>query len=111
MKKILYIFLFIGFSVAGYGQSKTTPVKENIRVTKLYPNPATNYINFEFSSKTEEPYSILVFSFIGKKVDDVKVSDQKLTLPLNEYYRGVYIYQLRDQKGNIVGSGKFQVVK
>ena len=42
---------------------------------------------------------------------DLKPAEEKITVPLTDFYRGVYIFQLRDAKGNIVESGKFQVVK
>lgn len=82
-----------------------------VKVVKVYPNPATSFINFEFDKRYEPSYTISIYNFIGKKVEDVKVTDQKLTVSLTDYYRGVYIYQLRDKQGNIVASGKFQVVK
>jgi len=44
-------------------------------------------------------------------VDEVKIVDAKMTISLIEYYRGIYIFQIRDKQGNIVDSGKFQVVK
>ncbi len=53
----------------------------------------------------------VIFNFIGKKVEDLKVTDQKITVSLTDFYRGVYIFQLRDKQGNIIESGKFQVVK
>ncbi len=40
------------------------------------------------------------------------VSNLKITLSLtNEFYRGIYVYQLRDNTGKILETGKFQVVK
>lgn len=101
----------MGFSLMGYSQPKPSPVKDVIRVVKLYPNPATNYINFEFDKKANQLYNLEIFSFIGKKVDEIKVTDQKVMISLAEYYRGIYIYQLRDLQGGIVGTGKFQVTK
>ncbi len=44
-------------------------------------------------------------------MEDIKVTDQKITISLTDYYRGLYIFQLRDKQGNIIESGKFQVVK
>jgi hypothetical protein len=44
-------------------------------------------------------------------VEDLKVTDQKITVSLTDFYRGVYVFQLRDKQGNIIESGKFQVVK
>ena len=82
-----------------------------VKTVKFYPNPAVNYINFEFEKNYDNSYSLLIFNFIGKKVIELKISEQKITLPLTDYYRGVYIFQLRDKQGNIVESGKFQVAK
>ena len=42
---------------------------------------------------------------------EIKPADQKIMVSLTDFYRGVYIFQLRDAQGTIVESGKFQVVK
>jgi hypothetical protein len=42
---------------------------------------------------------------------EMKATEPKLTISLTDFYRGVYIFQVRDGQGNIVESGKFQVVK
>lgn len=111
MKKIFYIILLTGFSFTGFSQAKPSNFADAVKITRLYPNPATSYINFEFDKKSDNSYTIVIYSFIGKKVDEIKVNNQKVTIPLSEYYRGIYIFQLRDPQGNIVQSGKFQVVK
>ena len=111
MKKLFYIILFTAFSYSGFSQAKPSSMADVVKVVKVYPNPATNFINFEFDKLYESSYTISIYNFIGKKVEDVKVTDQKLTVLLTDFYRGVYIYQLRDKQGNIVASGKFQVVK
>ena len=82
----------------------------DVKTVKFYPNPAISFINFEFE-KNYDNYKLEIFNFLGKKIKDQKVSDKKITVPLTEFYRGVYIFQLMDPKGNIVESGKFQVVK
>ena len=82
-----------------------------IKTVKYYPNPAVSYINFEFEKNYDNSYSLLIFNFIGKKITELKVTDPKMTVSLTDFYRGVYIFQLRDKQGNIVESGKFQVVK
>lgn len=48
---------------------------------------------------------------MGKKVLEMNPSSLHLNLSLDGYYRGVYIFQLRDKSGKIVDSGKFQVIK
>ena len=113
MKRIFYILFFIG----GFYFSSSAQVKSSVsgstvgKTVKLYPNPAVSFINFEFSKAYDQSYSLQVYNFIGKKVADVKPTEKKISLALTEYYRGVYIFQLRDKQGNIVEAGKFQVVK
>ena len=113
LKRIFYIFLFIaGSHFSSTAQVKSTFISDNeVKTVKFYPNPAVSFINFEFLKAYDKSYSLLIFNFIGKKVIDLKPSEEKIIIPLTDFYRGVYIFQLRDAKGNIVESGKFQVVK
>ena len=113
LKKIFYIFLFIGtFHFTSTAQVKPARIaNEDAKTVKIYPNPATTYINFEFDKNDLNSYSLLIFNFIGKKVEELKIVDVKMTISLIDYYRGIYIFQLRDKQGNIAESGKFQVVK
>lgn len=113
LKKILYILLFIaGFQFNSNAQIKTVRTANDITKTvKFYPNPATSFINFEFDKNYDNSYSLLIFNFIGKKIEEIKVTDKKMTVSLSDYYRGIYVFQLRDKQGSIVESGKFQVVK
>jgi len=48
---------------------------------------------------------------MGKKVFDIKKLPSRVIINLDEFFRGVYIFQLRDKMGTVVQSGKFQVVK
>ncbi|MET3876174.1 hypothetical protein [Chitinophaga sp. OAE865] len=56
-------------------------------------------------------YDLIVYNFLGKKIDQLKGISSKTTVSLDNYYNGLYIFQLRDQRGNLVESGKFNVVK
>lgn len=82
------------------------------KVTHFYPNPATTYINFTFDKSVDKSYSLQIFNFMGRKMNDTRITDSKITITLDDaFLRGLYIYQLRDQSGRIVESGKFQVSK
>jgi hypothetical protein len=81
-----------------------------VNKVKFYPNPASDLINFEFKNFSKAN-TLLIYNFIGKKVIELKSTEQKLTVSLTDFYRGVYIFQLRDPQGSIIESGKFQVVK
>ena len=111
MKKLFYILTFIvGLQASSTAQVRHVAI-DLVKAVKFYPNPATSFINFEFAENYNDSYTLVIFNFIGKKVEDLKVSDQKITVSLTDFYRGVYIFQLRDKQGNIIESGKFQVVK
>ena len=85
---------------------------DSSRITHFYPNPATSYINFTFNNTIDKSYTLQIYNFIGRKMSEVRIAEPKITLPLDDnYYRGLYIFQLRDKDGRIIESGKFQVVK
>lgn len=113
LRKIFYIFIFIaGLQFQGNAQVKPArSINSNVKTVKFYPNPAVSFITFEFTGKYDNSYSLLIFNFLGKKVEEIQVSDTKMTIPVTDYYRGVYIFQLRDKQGEIIESGKFQVIK
>ena len=114
--RILYIvLLMVLFSAAGASaQNRLTPFPDNgtAATVRFYPNPATSFITFEdFSKKYDKNFTIQLFNFLGKKVQEFTLADQKNIVNLSDYFRGIYIYQLRDPNGKIVESGKFQVNK
>lgn len=98
-------FVYAGGNNNGGGNAQA-------KVVRFYPNPATSFVNFEFSSNIDKNYSIQVYSFSGRKMVELPVSSSKISVTLsNDFYRGIYVFQLRDKAGRIVESGKFQVVK
>ena len=113
MKKYLYIILFIvGFKLSSFAQTRVSlPGDASTKLIKFYPNPAVTDINFEFQKGYDKFFSFQVYNFIGKKVFDIRTVTPKINIPLADFYRGVYIYQLKDRTGKIIESGKFQVIK
>lgn len=80
-------------------------------VVKFYPNPATSIITFDFQSGYDKNYNLQIYNFIGKKVQEINNITPKTTVNLNDFYRGIYIFQLKDKTGKVIDSGKFQVSK
>ena len=118
LKKIYYIIIFtVVFTAGSFAQNKTIIVGSTgvepsaTKLVRFYPNPAVSVINFEFQKGFDKFSSLQIYNFIGKKVFDIQTTVPKLNISLTDFYRGVYIYQLRDKTGRIVESGKFQVVK
>ena len=113
MKQIFYIIIFIiGLNFTSLAQNKIAiPGNSSEKLIKLYPIPATSVINFDFQRGYDKSYTLQLYNFMGKKVYEFKPNTEHINLSLEGYYRGVYIYQLRDSNGKIIESGKFQVVR
>lgn len=113
---LLLVFMAFGSSFASdpdFNVSRLTEFPElQSKVSRFYPNPATTVITFEFDKTVDKSYSLLICNFLGKRMTEVRITEPKVVINLDDqYYRGLYIYQLRDQTNRIVESGKFQVVK
>ena len=115
MKLFYTMFLLVFLQLSSKGQdrvlSNSLETSSSVKVLKFYPNPATSYINFELISGDGKEMNFQIYNFIGKKVYEQNTLSTKTTIHLNEYLRGVYIYQLRDKTGKLIDSGKFQVSK
>lgn len=113
MKRLLLVvFISCGFYAnAQTGKPLPIGLDAQVKVLKFYPNPAVSVINFEFLQSVEKGYTLQIYNFVGKKVSESSGLSVKTTISLTDFYRGVYIFQLRDKSGRIVESGKFQVVK
>src|SRR5688572_23960299 len=113
--KIFYnlsIILIVSLQAKSQERPTQNPARETaVRIVKFYPNPATSIINFDFQKSADKNYNFQIFSLTGKKMYEVNKVDQKTTVNLGDFYRGIYVFQLKDQFGKLVDSGKFQVTK
>ncbi|NDE09774.1 MAG: T9SS C-terminal target domain-containing protein [Chitinophagia bacterium] len=108
----IILILLIGTSISTHAQNKSVnSADESAKLIKFFPNPASSYINFELQRAYDQSYTLILFNFMGKKMEELVPGSQIINLSLNTFYRGIYIFQLRDKKGKIIESGKFQVVK
>jgi len=117
-KRILLILCILYTITAGfvpgsngyYDSFLTAP--STSKVLRFFPNPATTVINFEFDKSVESTSVIAIYSFYGKKMGEQRLSNKKVRFILDDNYtRGLYVFQLRDQTGRLIESGKFQVSK
>lgn len=107
MRIFFTLSIFLCFSLAGLAQTG----QPQVALVKFYPNPAISYISFDFPKIYDRSYSFEVYNFLGKKVFEQKNISPKTTIELSQYFRGIYIFQLRDKTGKVVESGRFQVSK
>lgn len=114
--KILYKILFYSFIICCF-TNKSFATEGNlfpdkiVKLVQCYPNPAVASINFEIPVQNEKSYILTIYNFIGKKVDEIKLNNGRTTLQLDNYFRGLYIYQVRDKQGELIESNKFQVIR
>ena len=103
---LLLALLTFGTAQAQSSRSGSVP---GTKILRFFPNPATTYINFEFQKEYDKRYVVQVYNFLGKKVMDVNQVTPRSQIDVSGYSRGIYIYQLKDQTGKVIESGKFQV--
>lgn len=109
--KVFYILSIILFTTVQLKSQASNSVSQDIavRVTKFYPNPAVSQITFDFDQVYEKSYSFQIYNFVGKKVFELQTVTTKTVVNVTDFYRGVYIFQLKDRSGKMIDSGKFQV--
>lgn len=78
-------------------------------IARIYPNPATSFINFDINKGGERGFSVQIFSFLGKKMTELNNVNKLVKVDLTSFNRGVYIYQVYDSRGKMIESGKFSV--
>ena len=107
---LLLTFVVICRASQGHGYNFFADDKM-VKAVKCYPNPAVSFVNFEFDKVVDKSATLQVYSFTGKKMTELNANNNKVTVQLDNYFRGIYVYQLRDKTGRVIESGKFQVVK
>ena len=108
----LIITLLLSFTAKSQERDPAPITQEaTSKIIKFYPNPATSIINFDFQRDYDKSYNFQIYNFLGKKVFEVNNVTPKTVVNLTDFYRAVYIFQLKDKSGKMIDSGKFQVSK
>jgi hypothetical protein len=113
MRKFYLLIITVLILSGTYAQERSQVFpnpNQEVRLIKCYPNPAVSFINFEFQQTPDKNVQLQIINFLGRKVYELNaISSKNVMVSLNEFYRGIYIFQLRDSKGKLIDSGKFQV--
>ncbi len=100
MRLFYLVLLIVVFSATcAKAQGRFTPFPDNglTATIKFYPNPAVSFITFEDAlKKYDKNYTIQLFNFLGKKVYEFSLNEQKNIVNVSDFFRGIYIFQLRD---------------
>lgn len=107
------IFLFCVLGSFAAGAQKTLQQQPDQKETKdqvrFFPNPAVNSITFEFKEEPPKGTTIQVFSFLGRQVANIPANGKRVSFQVNNFYSGVYVFQVRTPSGKIIETNKFQV--
>ena len=90
---------------------KSTPaigVLENAKTNvSVYPNPATDYVLFEFGNPAYR--EVYLCDVLGKTKPVFSGNETHFSVDLSGFSAGMYFYQVRDELGNIKTAGSFVV--
>ncbi len=81
---------------------------------QAFPNPAVERVRFDCSNLPAEEYTLKIFNIIGKvvwKQNYVITGNRSVTVELEDFRKGTYLYSLIDSKGNIIGTKRLVVLK
>ena len=80
----------------------------NLGSVSVSPNPATNNINFTSSVNAD---AVEVLDITGRKVGTFLLSSNAVTIQTSSFNAGMYIYNVLNEKKEIINRGKFEVTK
>lgn len=81
---------------------------------QAFPNPAVERVRFDCTNLPPEEYTLKIFNIIGRvvwKQNYVITGNRSVTLELEDFRKGTYLYSLVDSKGNIIGTKRLVVLK
>ena len=110
MKRLLLIAILIVSQIV-HSEAQTRSGDPGGQFLRFYPNPATTTITFDFQKSYAKGYSVQIYNFLGKKMFEQNNVSDHTSINLSDFQRGVYIYQLFDNAGRMIETGKFQVSK
>ncbi len=88
-----------------------SPVMPEVSVN-IYPNPSTEYVNFEMAQEDAlDMISLDIHDVNGRLVRSIPVDGSITRLDVTSFTEGFYYYQLRGKEGFVANGGKFSVVK
>ncbi len=104
MRLVLLLSFFLFFTWILQGQSLTAkeiPTRTSIKKElKVFPNPATNFIQLKGSSKVG---AIIIYNLIGRKIKNFTPVKDKTYL-ITDLPKGMYLIQLLDLRGKVLST-------
>ena len=98
-----------GYSQSGIEYTANAELASISQSIKLYPNPATEYVNVKFDHVKADNVTILVHNVIGNemKVEVEKVNEHEVQVRVKDLAAGYYLLAIRDDETKFRGTYKF----
>ncbi len=81
---------------------------------QAFPNPAIQWVRFDCSNLPADDYTLKIFNIVGKvvwKETHYIAGKRSITVNLEDFKKGTYLYSLVNQDGTIIGTKRLVVVK
>ncbi len=93
-------------------QSENLTLPDDGLEVKVYPNPASSWLSFEYELNPEANAQIEIFDMDGRLVQNITLQQQakQVILDIRNWKQGTYLYRIVSGEGKL-NSGKFMVVK
>ena len=86
-----------------------TSVRQAQNNTVAYPNPAVNQITL--TSSNEKAKFASVYDLTGRMISKHELLNKAVTVDLNTFQNGMYIYMITDESNHTLNTSKFSVSK
>jgi hypothetical protein len=88
------------------GKASSTSIKPlTVKESLIYPNPASNRVNLEITTKSE----VYIFNNLGKLMFSSQAENELLNIDLSNYIDGMYFVQVKNEFGS--STQKLNIVK
>ncbi len=94
--------------MAWSGWNSVNDVNGEINTVTVYPNPATDNINF---SSTIDATIIEISDITGRLLGSYSMSNNKVNIGTSGFSPGIYTYSIFDKKKEIISRGRFDIAK
>jgi hypothetical protein len=87
--------------------NSVSEIEKAASTVKVYPNPATDVINF--SINYNKVSKVAIMDITGRLIETVDFNLNNARVDVSNYNSGVYFYQITNNNGEVVKSGKITV--
>jgi len=94
--------------LAWSGYNSTNDIRGIDNTVSIYPNPATNNINFKCSIDAN---ILEVTDITGRLIASYSMDNKKVNIETSSFPSGIYFYSISNKKKEIINRGKFEIAK